>query len=104
EIPSLCERLRDRLSVADRQRHVLVRPVAHRLGHEQMPRRLGERLEDGEIADALQPQRFDQPHTVPAVGVAPPPPPPPPLAPPPRPPFRPPPPHPRFGTPTLHRV
>src|SRR2546422_7588234 len=31
------------------------------LGNEQMPRRLGERLEHREVVDALHPQGFDQP-------------------------------------------
>src|SRR3989454_11172287 len=69
EIAGLRERLRDGLAVADRQRRVLVSAMPHRRRHEQMPRRLGERLEDGEVADPFGAQRLDQPRTVSGVGI-----------------------------------
>src|SRR5438094_4189255 len=47
EIARLCERLRDTLAVADRQRRVLVGAVSPRRRHEQAPRWPGERLEEG---------------------------------------------------------
>src|SRR6266480_1346738 len=69
EIAGLRERLRDGLAVADRQRRVLVGTVPHRRRHEQMTRRLGERLEDGEVADPPRAQRLDQPRAVSGVGI-----------------------------------
>src|SRR5439155_5410182 len=64
EIAGLCERLRDGLAVADRQGCVLVGAVPHRGRDEQMPRRLGERLEDGEVADPPGAQGLDQPRAI----------------------------------------
>src|SRR2546422_8698973 len=54
EVTGLGERLRDRLALADRQRRIFVSAMTHRLGHEQVPRRLGERLEDRKVANTLR--------------------------------------------------
>src|SRR4029077_606362 len=64
EIAGLGVRLRDGLSLPDRQRGILVRAVPHRVGYEQMARRFGERLEDGQVADSLRAQRLDQPRPI----------------------------------------
>ena len=69
EIAGLGERLRDRLTLADRQRCVLVRAMPHRLGHEEVARRLGERLQDRQIANAFRAQCLDEPRAVARVGV-----------------------------------
>ena len=60
EIPRMRARLRDRLPIPNRERAVLVRAVSHARGHEEMPRRLIEGVEHGEIAHAPLLQRLDE--------------------------------------------
>src|SRR2546422_6117634 len=63
-------RSRDGLAVADRQRGVVVGAMAHRGGNEEVARGLGERLEDGQVADSLGSQRLHQARPVAGVTVA----------------------------------
>jgi hypothetical protein len=70
EIPRLREWLRDCLSRPDRQRGVFIRAVTHRLRHEEMTWRRGEGPQNGEIANSLGTQLFDESYAVPAIGVA----------------------------------
>ena len=69
KVAGVCERLRDRLIVPDRERGVLIGPVAQRYRDEPVSRRLGERLEDCEVAHALGAKRLDEPCPVARVRV-----------------------------------
>ena len=61
EIAGVHPRLRDRLTVADRQRRVLVRAMAQPGRHERVARRHLERAQHGEIANSLLLKRLDEP-------------------------------------------
>src|SRR6185312_2521631 len=60
EVARVRRRLRDRLPVADGQRAVLVRAVTHAGGHEEMARRLIERAQHVEVANAAVVQHLDE--------------------------------------------
>jgi len=70
EVARLRERAGNRLPRPDGQSRVLVGPVPHGLRNEQVTWGLGERFQDGEVADPLRAQRLSQPHAVTAVAVA----------------------------------
>ena len=70
EIAGLHVRLGDGLARPDRERGVVVRPVADALRHEQVPRHVPDGVQHGQIADALASQRVHQLRPVAAVAVA----------------------------------
>src|SRR5207237_3278250 len=53
-------RLRNRLSVTDWQRRVFIRAMPNAGRHELMPRNLLERTQDGQVANALRANVFDE--------------------------------------------
>ena len=53
-------RLRNCLAVPDRERRVFVGAVTNSGGNEEMARRLVDRIEDGEVLDALLMQQLDE--------------------------------------------
>ena len=53
-------RLRDRLTISNRKRRVFVSAVTDSGGNEEMARRPINRVEDGEVPDALVMQQLDE--------------------------------------------
>jgi hypothetical protein len=60
-------RPRDRLPVVERQRRILIGPMAHRIRDEHVPRHDVKRVQDGQIEQAARLQSLDQPPSVPVV-------------------------------------
>jgi hypothetical protein len=54
------ERLRDRLTVADRQRTISIRKRPHGFWHEQVPWHVAHHIEDTGIRDAAPPKLFSE--------------------------------------------